>query len=65
MKTLEGSVNEMKGDGFFAGTVKAPTGAARKQQALAGYNAGKEAVNEYVKIANDGLMLELNKLDSL
>ena len=65
MKGLEGCTKDLKGDGFFAGTIKMPEGAARVKQAKESYAAGKTAINEYVKIFNSGLMLELNKLDGI
>ena len=34
-------------------------------QAVEAYNAGKEALNNYITIANDGLMLELNKIEPI
>lgn len=32
MKGLEGSVKDMKGEGFFAADIKMPTGADKKKQ---------------------------------
>ena len=32
-------------------------------QALTAYNKGKEALNNYIQIADDGLMLELKKIE--
>lgn len=65
MGELEGCVKDKKGEGFFAADIKMPTGEARKKQALEAYAKGKDALNEYVKIANAGLMLELNKLPEI
>lgn len=65
LRELEGSVKDIKGEGFFDPVVKAPTGAARKQAALAAWTKGKDALNEYVRLANDGLMFELNKLTTI
>ena len=42
-----------------------PKGAERKKQALSAWTAGKTAFNEYVTVLNDGLMLELNKLNTI
>jgi len=65
MDELEGCIKDRPGQGFFAAKIKAPTGAAKKKQALEAFKKGKEAYNEYIKIANDGLMLELTKLDAM
>jgi len=65
MKGLEGSIKDMKGDGFFAADIKMPTGDAKKIQALASWEEGKTAINEYIRIGNDGLMLELNKIEPI
>ena len=56
---------DTKGPGFFDGMVKAPTGAARKKQASEAWAEGKQALNEYIRLANEGLMLELNKLPAI
>ena len=63
--SLAGSVLERRGDGFFAGMVQPPTGSARTAQAKAAVAKAKGAYNEYVRIFNEGLMLELNKLPSV
>lgn len=65
MNDLEGCIKDRPGNGFFAAKIKAPTGAERKKQAVDAFKRGKSAYNEYVKVANDGLMLELNKLESM
>ena len=65
MGELEGCVKDRKGEGFFAADIKMPTGAARKKQAQEAYASGKKALNAYVKLANAGLMLELNKLPEI
>ena len=62
MQSLDAAVNDKKG-GFFGGEVKAPTGAERKKLATQAYADGKTALNEYIRIANEGLMRELNKID--
>ena len=64
MTVLDNAVNDKKG-GFFGGEVKAPTGAARKNLAVQAYADGKAALNEYIRIANEGLMRELNKIDQM
>ena len=64
MIALDSAVNDKKG-GFFGGEVKAPTGAERKKLAAQAYADGKTALNEYIRIANEGLMRELNKIDSI
>eukprot|EP00600_Ochromonadales_sp_CCMP1393_P009591 CAMPEP_0174975654 /NCGR_PEP_ID=MMETSP0004_2-20121128/12567_1 /TAXON_ID=420556 /ORGANISM="Ochromonas sp., Strain CCMP1393" /LENGTH=229 /DNA_ID=CAMNT_0016226537 /DNA_START=58 /DNA_END=747 /DNA_ORIENTATION=- len=65
MKSLEGCTKNMKGEGFFAPDIKMPTGGARDKQANEAWKAGKEALNAYLGIFNDGLMLELNKLETI
>lgn len=65
MVGLEGCTKDMKGEGFFAATTKMPTGAARVKQAKQSWEAGKLAINNYIDTFNDGLMLELNKLDKI
>jgi len=62
MAELEGCVKDRKGEGFFAQTIKMPTGEARKKQAKEAYANGMKALDEYVRILNEGLMLELNKI---
>lgn len=62
---LKGSVMDTKESGFFGKTIKAPTGAAQKQQASAALADAKKAYNAYIKDVNLGLMLELNKLSEL
>ena len=62
MAALDTSVNDKKG-GFFGGETKAPTGEARKKAATEAWLDGKKALNEYIRIANEGLMRELNKID--
>ena len=62
-RTLEGTTKDLKdGPYFFSGTIKMPTGAARKKQAQEGLKTATEAYNKFVTITNKGLMLELNKL---
>jgi hypothetical protein len=34
-------------------------------QALTAFAEGKAALNEYIRIADEGLMLELNKIDQI
>mmetsp|Transcript_26158 Transcript_26158/g.26392 ORF Transcript_26158/g.26392 Transcript_26158/m.26392 type:complete len:241 (+) Transcript_26158:30-752(+) len=63
MRKLEGAVRPIKGDGFFAGMIQPPTGAAKKQQALEGWSEGKEAFNEFISTMNFGLMKEVNPMD--
>ena len=53
MALLDGSVNDKAGGLFGTGAVKAPTGAARKTQALQAWNDGKAALNAYISIANE------------
>lgn len=65
MSDLEGCVKDRKGEGFFAADIKMPTGAARQKQAQDAWLKGKNAINEYITIANTGLMRELNKIDLL
>lgn len=65
MGNLEGCIKDRKGNGFFAADIKMPTGAAKKKQASESYAKAKEALNEYIKIGNNGLMLELNKIDTI
>jgi hypothetical protein len=65
MGELEGCVKDRKGEGFFAADIKMPTGEARTEQAKKAWAAGKEALNGYIATANDGLMLELNKIDTI
>lgn len=65
MGELEGCIKDRKGEGFFAPDIKMPKGADRKKQAQKAYSDGKVALNEYVRIMNDGLMLELNKLNTI
>lgn len=57
-----GSIKDRKGEGFFAGTIKAPTGKERTKQAKEAWAEGKAALDKYTTILNDGLMLELNKI---
>ena len=62
-RSLEGTTKDLKdGPFFFSGTIKMPTGAARKKQAQEGLKAATEAYNNFVTITNRGLMMELNKL---
>lgn len=65
MTDLEGSTRDLKGKGFFAPDIKMPVGEARKKQAQESWEKGKKALNEYITIANTGLMLELNKIDTI
>jgi len=65
MGELEGCVKDRKGEGFFAADIKMPQGAARKKQGQEAWTKGKAAINEYITIANKGLMLELNKIDTI
>jgi len=65
MGNLEGCIKDRKGSGFFAADIKMPTGAAKKKLALESYAKAKESLNEYIKIGNTGLMLELNKIDTI
>jgi len=65
MGELENCIRDMPGDSFFSGKKKMPTGAERTKKAKAAYDAGKKAYNEYVTIFNEGLMLELTKLDKI
>jgi hypothetical protein len=65
MGTLEGCIKDRKGNGFFAADIKMPTGAAKKTQALESYAKAKAALNEYITIGNSGLMLELNKIETI
>lgn len=65
MKSLQGSVMDMPGEGFFSGKKKAPTGSERKKQAMEAYKAGREALNSYIRIFNEGLMMELTKLEPI
>lgn len=65
MGTLEGCIKDRKGNGFFAADIKMPTGAAKKKQALESYAKAKAALNEYITIGNNGLMLELNKIETI
>jgi hypothetical protein len=62
MARLEGCVKDMKGDGFFAGTIKMPTGQERSQQGIEAWAQGVAALDAYFSTVNSGLMLELNKL---
>eukprot|EP01031_Cornospumella_fuschlensis_P031593 gene31592-38181_t len=62
MSDLEGCVKDRKGEGFFAATKKAPTGKERTKQAKDAWARGMAALDQYVKILNEGLMLELNKV---
>lgn len=65
MKSLEGCIKDTKGEGFFASTIKMPTGKERTKQAIEAWKQGKVALNEYITALNDGLMLELNKLSTI
>lgn len=65
MLSLEGCVKDTPGQGFFASPIKAPTGSARNTQANAALAAATKAYNEYVTQMNTGLMLELNKLETI
>lgn len=65
MKLLQGTTKDMKGDGWFAADIKMPTGTARKKQAQEALQTAKETYNEFVVIMNKGLMMELNKLDTI
>jgi hypothetical protein len=65
MSELEGCIKDRRGEGFFAPDIKMPKGAERTKQAQKAYDAGKLALNEYVEAMNDGLMLELNKLNKI
>eukprot|EP01035_Chromulina_nebulosa_P019782 gene19782-25722_t len=65
MFKLEGCIKDQKGEGFFAPDIKMPTGPARKYQAEEAWLNGKEALNKYIQIANDGLMFELNKINEI
>lgn len=65
MDDLEGCVKDRTEGGFFGKTIKMPTGKERKIQAQNSWTKGKEALNSYIKIANDGLMLELSKIDTI
>lgn len=62
MAKLEGSIKDRKGEGLFAGTIKAPTGKERTKQAKEAWAEGKAALDQYTATLNDGLMLELNKI---
>ena len=62
MQELEKCASVTKGQGFFASDVPA---SKDKKLAKKAFDDGKKALNEYIKIANDGLMLELNKIDSI
>ena len=64
MAALDSSVNDKKG-GFLQADTKAPTGAARKKAATDAWLDGKKAINEYIRIANEGMMRELNKIDQM
>ena len=65
MASLDSSVNDKAGGFLGTGGSKAPTGAARKTQAQQAWADGKAALNSYISIANEGLMLELNKIDQI
>jgi hypothetical protein len=65
MGELEGCVKDRKGAGFFDPVIKSPTGDARKKQATEAYASGKTALNEYIRLANEGLMRELNTIDTI
>jgi len=65
MKLMQGTTKDMPGDGWFAAKIKQPTGAARKKQAQAALQAAKMSYNEFVNVMNKGLMMELNKLDTI
>lgn len=62
---LKGSVMDTKESGFFGKTIKAPTGAAQKQQASAALADATKAYNAYIKDINLGLMRELNTLSEI
>ena len=64
MAALDSSVNDKKG-GFLQSDTLAPTGEARKKAATEAWLDGKKAINEYIRIANEGLMRELNKIDQM
>jgi len=59
---LEGCIKDRKGEGLFASTIKMPVGEARTKQAKEAYAKGSAALDEYVRILDEGLMLELNKI---
>jgi hypothetical protein len=62
-RVLQGTTKDMKdGDFFFSPTIKMPAGPARKKQAQEGLKSATESYNNFVTIANKGLMRELNKL---
>ena len=65
MKLLQGTTKDMKSEGWFAPDIKMPTGSARKKQAQEALQTSKEAYNEFVVLMNKGLMMELNKLDTI
>lgn len=62
MKKLEGCASKTPGSGFFASDVPA---SKDKKVARQAYEDGKNALNEYIKVVNTGLMLELNKIDTI
>ena len=62
---LLGCVKVRREPGFFGGEIKIPEGGARKKQALDAWNTGKEAINQYITIANSGLMLELTQIEKI
>ena len=62
MSQLESTASVTKGSGFFASDVPA---SKDKKIARKAYEDGKKALNEYLKIVNTGLMLELNKIDTI
>lgn len=62
MKELEKCATVTKGQGFFASDTPA---SKDKKAAKKAFEDGKNALNEFIKIANNGLMLELNKIDSI
>lgn len=43
MKGLEGSVKDMKGEGFFAADIKMPTGDAKKAQVNIDFSAANDS----------------------
>jgi hypothetical protein len=65
MTDLRYSCEDKPGKFFFQGPEKAPTGRDRKKIALAAFEKGKTALNTYIKLGNDGLMLELNKIETI
>ena len=62
MTQLQGCASVTKGSGFFASDIPA---SKDKKVAKKAYEDGKKALNEYLTIVNTGLMLELNKIDTI